>query len=118
MKKTEETKAKLENTLVQLSEHPIDEWKEKHKVVKLITVAKKDGSKHQFVIGRPTLSMMDMIGKYVNDQKPHKMREVLRNSCVLAGDKSLIDTDDDIRNTVFERITELFEKLETEEKEL
>lgn len=109
---------KIENTVLQLSELPIDEWKAKHKVVKLITVKAKNGSKHQFVIGRPTISMMDMLSKYINEQKPHKMREVLRNSCVLAGDKQMLDEDDDIRNSVFDRITELFEKLEIEEKEL
>lgn len=109
---------KIENTVLQLSELPIDEWKAKHKVVKLITVKAKNGSKHQFVIGRPTISMMDMLSKYINEQKPHKMREVLRNSCVLAGDKQMLDDDDDIRNSVFDRITELFEKLEIEEKEL
>lgn len=107
-----------ENSVLQLSELPIEDWKAKHKVVKLITVKAKNGTKHQFVIGRPTLAMMDMLSKYINEQKPHKMREVLRNSCVLAGDKQLLDDDDDMRNSIFDRITELFEKLEVEEKEL
>jgi ribosomal protein S3AE len=106
------------NTTVDESTLDLDALKKKHKVVKKLTVVAKDGSKHEFVVVRPTLQHFDMITKNIQDSKPHKVREILRNSCVIAGDKNVLDTDDDVRSNVFERISEMYEKLEVEEKEL
>jgi hypothetical protein len=122
MKTTEVSQAEVNKkigTVVNTDEFPIDQWKEKHKRVKLITVTARDGFTHQFIIGRPTQSMMDSMTKNILDVKPAKNRDVFRNSCVLAGDKNLFDQDMDVQNKVIEKIMDLFDNsLEVEEKEL
>ncbi len=121
MNTTDKKQTAVKNPIVNpinLADHPIEDWKDLHKKVKLITVSASDGARHQFIVARPTLSQMDMIQKYIKDEKPVKYREAMKANCVKAGDTSLIDGDDDIRNAVFEKIVDLYEKLEVEEKEL
>lgn len=112
--KTKEQKFKLNP-----AEFPIDEWKEKYGRVKIISVADSKGDKHDFIIVRPTQTIMDSLLKGVQDSKMHKTREIFRNSCVMAGDKEVFDKDIDVRNKVIEKIMDLFDNnLEVEEKEL
>lgn len=93
-----------------------DSWKEKHGKVKQITVKTPKGDV-DFIIGRPTTATLDAVAKYQSQEKPHKVREVLQGSCVLAGDQSALD-DVNVRNTVFGKITDMLEQLEVSEKEL
>lgn len=114
-----ENKKGLEKFSINTDELPIDDWKKKFKKVKLIAVHTKDGQRHEFVIARPTQSIMDALMRGVNDNKMHKNREVFRNSCVLAGDKEVFDSDMDVQNKIIEKIMDLFDNnLEVEEKEL
>lgn len=99
-------------------EHPVEEWKEKHGRVKHITVKDLQGNLHDYVVGRPTMPVMDMISKYLNENKTNKYRDSMKNNCILFGDKDLVGSDIDVQNAVFGAITDLFEKLETTEKEL
>lgn len=103
----------------EVTELEIENWKKKHKRVKQIVVEDREGKKHDFIIGRPTLSHIDMIASYLNDNKFAEYRKVMRNSCVLAGDKTVLDNDDDVRTAVFTSISDMMnEKLEKTEKEL
>lgn len=103
----------------EVTELEIEKWKSKHKRVKQIVVNDRDGNKHDFIVGRPTLSHIDMIASYLNDNKFADYRKVMRNSCVLAGDKTVLDNDDDVRTAVFTSISDMMnEKLEKTEKEL
>ena len=102
-----------------VTELEIEKWKSKHKKIKEVSVEDKNGDKHQFIVGRPTLSHIDMIATYLNDNKFAEYRKVMRNSCVLAGDKTVLDNDDDVRTAVFTSISDMMnEKLEKTEKEL
>lgn len=95
----------------------IESWKKKHQTVKKITVTLKNKTEEEFIIGKPTRSVLDSISSYTNDNKPHKVREVLENSCVLAGNTDAFE-DPNVMNTVFGKVTEMLEKLQVEEKEL
>lgn len=96
----------------------IPDWKAKHKTVKGITVKSKLNGNLPFIIGKPTAQMLDAIAKYDNEGKPHKVNEVLINSCVLAGRKDLFNDDVDLKNAVLLKVTDMLERLEVEEKEL
>lgn len=104
---------------INLTDHNIDELKAKHKKVKLIAVHTRDGQRHEFLIVRPNQSITDALTKNVMSEKPHKNREIFRNSCIIDGDKDVFDTDMDVQNKVIEKIMDLFDSnLEVDEKEL
>lgn len=105
-------------SLVEKHKAEIAEWKDEHKTVKLITVKSKYNGKVEFIIAKPTNLMLDAIAKYHEDGKPHKVTEVLINSCIKAGPKELFSDDVDLKTAVLGRVGELLERLEVEEKEL
>lgn len=107
-----------EKELIEANATNINDWKTKHKTVKVITVISKLNGKLPFIIGKPTAQVLDAIAKYDTEGKPHKVNEVLINSCVLAGDKHLFNEDVDLKNAVLLRVTDMLERLEVEEKEL
>ena len=96
------------------------EWKDKHGVVREINVVKKDGKKIPFIIGKPTRPILDAYSKYSEDNNQTKAREVMQNSCVLAGDIDVLNDpkEVDVQNSVFTSISDLFDKLTVEVKEL
>lgn len=104
----------------EVSAEKITEWKEKHGVVRQISVIKKDGSKLEFIIGKPTRPILDAYAKYSEENNQSKCREVMQNNCVLAGDDEALNDpkEVDLQNTVFNEISNLFDKLQTEVKEL
>lgn len=109
---------KTTDDLVKDNAPSIDEWKAKHRTVKVIVANSKYNGKQPYIIGKPTGIMLDAIAKYDNEGKTHKINELLINSCVLAGNKDLFADDVDLKNAVLLKVTDLLERLEVEEKEL
>lgn len=108
----------LINKIVEENQDKIQGWKEKHKVVKAITVKSKLLGLQPFIIGKPTTTIMDSVASYTAQNKPEKVDEVLINNCVLAGDTKSFANDLDVKNAVMNKLMDLFEKLQVEEKEL
>lgn len=104
--------------LVEKHKADIENWKQTHKTVKLIKVKSKYNGDVAFIIGKPTATMLDAFSKYESDGKPHKVTELLIGSCVKAGPTELFSEDVDLKNAVLNRVSELLERLEVEEKEL
>lgn len=114
-----QTTGKTQQQLLDENIANIDSWKEKHKRVKVITVKSKLLKRDvPFIIGKPTTQVLDAVAKYDHDGKTKKVEEVLIGSCVLAGEVALFNEDLDVKNAVMEKVNELFDKLEVEEKEL
>lgn len=108
-----------QKTIIEENQANIDGWKERHKVVKAISVKSKLlGKDFAFIIGKPTPSVMDAVASYSANGKPEKVDEVLISSCVLAGDTKVFQVDLDVKNAVMTKLMDLFEKLQVEEKEL
>lgn len=108
----------MEKKLVsEVTPDDISGFKKHHGVVKQITVKTASGQE-QFIIGRPTRNQLDAVAKYSQDGKLNKVRELLQNSCVCAGNIKALENDINLQNTVIDKITEMLEKLEVEEKEL
>lgn len=93
-------------------------WKESNpnRKIKEVSLRSKTGFV-DFIVCAPDRNVLDAIAKYTNDNKPNKVREVLINSCVLAGDKKVLN-DVDVEATMLEKITDLLDKVESKEKEL
>ncbi|MBL7902948.1 MAG: hypothetical protein JNK73_13205 [Bacteroidia bacterium] len=111
-------KAKSIEDLVKENQAKLPDWKERHKTVKSILVMSKFNGPQPYIIGKPTAYMLDAIRKYEADGKPSKSQELLKNSCVLAGDTTLFSQDVDLENAVMNKVADLLERLEVEEKEL
>lgn len=100
-----------------VTETQIQTWKEKHGKIKLLTC--KSGEKEiSFIIGQPTRDIVDAWTHHYDNDNRVKAREVLENSCVLHGDKSLFLKDINLQNTVLKKVQEMLKDLQTEEKEL
>ena len=109
---------KTATELVAENQANISEWKEKHKQIKSITVVSKLNGKQPFIVGKPTNQVLDAVAKYEHEGKVHKINELLVGSCVLAGNTKLFEEDVDLKNAVLNKVTDLLERLEVEEKEL
>lgn len=96
----------------------IEEWKADHKRVKAIVPHSRIYGKVPYIIAKPTASVMDAIAKYEHEGKMNKIEEVLINSCIKAGDVSLLREDIDLKSAILNKLFDLFERLEVEEKEL
>jgi hypothetical protein len=108
----------LTQKLVEENQSKIDGWKDKHKTVKVICVKSKINGEVPFIIGKPTAAILSAVRKYESDGKTEKSNETLKNSCILAGNKSLFAEDVDLENAVMTKVADLLERLEVEEKEL
>lgn len=106
------------NDLIEANKEKKEAWKDKHKTVKAISVHSDLNGLVHFIIGKPTRSILDSMAQYESDGKTKKSQEVLFNSCILAGDNSLLPGDVDLQTAVGNKLTELFKRLEVEEKEL
>lgn len=97
----------------------IDQWKDKHKTIKAVVVTsnllKKDFA---YIIAKPTSVVMSAVQSYEHQGKLEKVDETLVKNCVKAGDVDVFTEDLDIKNAVYNKIFDLFERLEVEEKEL
>lgn len=109
---------KSQKDLIEANEQNIPAWKEKHKTIKAISVHSQVHGTCHFIIGKPTRAVLDSMTQYEADGKTKKSQEVLFNSCLLAGDKTLLPSDVDLQTAVGNKIVELFQRLEVEEKEL
>ncbi|HXU27514.1 MAG TPA: hypothetical protein VN698_09805 [Bacteroidia bacterium] len=107
-------------TVAEFTQDKIEEAKQKYGALKQIDVTLKDGSKESYIIAQPTRTTLDVLSKYYNDGKDHKAREVLNANCILAGNMDAINNQKDITvaETVYGKITDWFDKLQVEEKEL
>lgn len=106
-------------TITEENAAAIPGWKDKHKQLKAVAFFSKVHSKWcPFIVAKPTATVMDAIAKYSSQDKTEKIDEVLRESCVKAGDKSLFESDVDLKSSVFKKITSMLEDLQEEEKEL
>ncbi|MCE9540627.1 MAG: hypothetical protein K8R85_15620 [Bacteroidetes bacterium] len=101
-----------------VTETQIQEWKDKHGKVKLITCKRDKGEEAVFIIGQPTRDIMDAWAHAYDNDKRQKAREILENSCVLHGDKTLFVKDINLQTTVLKKVQEMLENLQAEEKEL
>jgi hypothetical protein len=101
-----------------VTEEQIQEWKDKHGKVKLITCKRENGESVDFIIGQPTRDILDSWAHHHNNDDIVKSRKVLENSCILFGDKALFAKDINLQSTVLKKVQEMLENLQTEEKEL
>ncbi len=107
----------LDDLVAENSEN-IDAWKAKHKQVKAISAMSELNGLVHFIIGMPTRQMLDSMAQYDSDGKVKKSQDVLFNSSILAGDKSLLPGDINLQTTVGVKIGEFVKRLEVLEKEL
>lgn len=101
-----------------VTEGQVQEWKDKHGKVKQITFTRDNKETADFIIGRPTRSIMDAWAHHFNKEDLAKARGVLQNSCILNGDTSLFEKDINLQTSVLKKIQEMLEEVQAEEKEL
>jgi hypothetical protein len=101
-----------------VTEAQVQEWKDKHSKVKLISCKRENGEQVEYIIGQPTRDILDSWSHYMSNDNNKKAREILQTNCILFGEKSLFEKDVNLESTVTKKITEMLETLRTEEKEL
>ncbi len=92
-------------------------WKDKHKQVIKISIPVGTG-KVQFMLGRPTRSVLDNWVAKLEKDDAKGARDVLKANCILAGDTSIFDDDVNVESTVMKNITKMCKTIEVEEEEL
>lgn len=106
------------NALVEKNRAEIEAWKETHGTVKAVCFPTKKNGLQAFIIGCPTSPVIDAYKAYDHRGDTKKIDNLLINSCVLAGDKTVIDQDINLKNSTLKSIVNLLEDYQAEEKEL
>ena len=131
MKKTKGTPVNSKPLVSEVTEEQIQAWKEKHTVVKQISIPvdyydedeeiPEDAERIEYIICRPQRNTTNAAAKYVGQGKYDAASRVMIKNCVLAGDMSYLEgngRNTDVLDGVMEELNKMLSKRGVEAKKL
>ena len=109
----------------------IQQWKANYGDIKQIVISRinrvpgNDGKVEevrsvyaQFVVCKPSRTVMDLLGKYQTSQNVIEANKTIISNCVLGGDLDLLEKDGFLYTEVLDRLRNLADELEAEIKNI